>query len=123
MNIDLKNASTILSDLKTHMMVSANENYYQRLKEAYEVVKASGVRTYEEFRVAKLGIGAFSYTDILYFERIDNNPDYFDLLSNAAIDMKTWIPAAENNPLYGDDCAKWANGIPQSHEDSRKQGR
>ena len=100
MNIDVKQ---VLEDAKTFMLIGINENYKERLYEAYLVLKKSNIKTYEEFETSSLGIGAFTYNQITIFDRIKDEK-YYAALSSHVIEIK----GLSNLPNdYGDRLASW----------------
>ena len=57
----------ILEDMKTYFLISTNENYKTRLKEAYDYVKNLG-----DIEKAGKMIGAFTEGELTIFDRIQD---------------------------------------------------
>lgn len=93
----------ILRDAITYIKIIKNSNYKERLLEAYHLLKDNGIKSYDQFKNNKLGIGAFTYTEITIFDRL-NDENYMSLLASFAIE----IDGIENLPKdYGDVIASY----------------
>ena len=66
------NLKQILSDAVTYIKIQENKNYKDRLMEAYNLLSQNGIKTYEEFEKSNIGIGAFKYSEITIFDRLNN---------------------------------------------------
>ena len=60
----------ILNDALTYIKISNNDNYKERLLEAYYLVKEHGIHSRQEYDRSNLGIGAFKYSEITIFDRL-----------------------------------------------------
>lgn len=95
--------SLILRDAITYLKITKNNNYKERLLEAYYLLKENNIKSYEQFENSNIGIGAFTYTEITLFDRIKNE-NYMSLLSAFNIE----INGLENLPKdYGDVLASY----------------
>lgn len=100
---------TVLSDIKTAYLVYNNPNYSERLREAYDYIKAQGITSLKDFESREgLSIGAFTYDEITIFDRIDNDNEYLNMLLMAFSGMAEYNARA-GNPTYGDELARWGN--------------
>lgn len=98
-----KKIKLVLEDIKTYYMIKNNENFKERLFEAYILVKENQIKSYEEFENCKLGIGAFTYSQITIFDRISNE-NYRVLLSQHLLSMAGLDNMAKD---YGDRLASF----------------
>ncbi len=100
-------AKTVISDIRTYNILTKNENYKERLYEAYEYIKERGFDTYEKFSTATDNkVGAFTYTEITIFDRLKND-EYRETIANAPFIIDTLTQKAIDNPQYGDTLASW----------------
>ena len=76
----MKDIDLILCDAVTYAKIRENENYKERLLEAYYTLKGNGVNSLEKFESSNIGIGAFTYTEITIFDRL-NDEEYARALS------------------------------------------
>ena len=98
--------NTILEDMKTYFLMSNNENYKARLREAYDYIKAEGITTVEEFTARKgLKVGAFTYGEITIFDRLQDKT--YESFLYDAIKIKDRYTEYAENPTYGDQLASW----------------
>lgn len=105
-NIQFANA--LIKDVRTYMLMSGNQNYRERLKEAYDHVKSIGIKDYNDFNTREdLLVGAFGYDEITIFDRLKNN-EYYNTLANAAssLNVQTIKPLIDDK-TYGDKLASW----------------
>ena len=102
-------AKTVLSDVKTAYLLWENENYKNRLREAYNYLKAEGINSLEDFNNREgLKVGAFTYEEMTIFDRIDNDREYLMmLLSTFHICSELQTQKNAKNPTYGDELASW----------------
>lgn len=105
-----KEISGNLIEFATHMkvaaMINTNENYNNRLHEAYLKLKSNNVNSYELFLEKNFGIGAFTYYELTFFDKI-NNPEYKSTVMNCMFDIFEGKKAAEAKVDYGDRLASW----------------
>lgn len=100
-------AKTVISDIKTYNLLIKNENYKERLLEAYEYTKERGFTTYEEFSTAKDNkVGAFTYNEITVFDRLADE-EYKNVIATAPFKMDELIERNAKDPQYGDKLASW----------------
>ena len=90
----------ILEDMKTYFLISTNENYKTRLKEAYDYVKNLG-----DIEKAGKMIGAFTEGELTIFDRIQDE-SYKKFLQDA-LSTKERYQEAASNKQYGDQLASW----------------
>lgn len=93
----------VLQDVKIYMMISSNENYKERLLEAYYVLKENNVNDLETFTKSNLGIGAFSYSEITIFDRIKDTK-YLTMLSSFRLELLGILNLSKD---YGDKLASY----------------
>ena len=111
MENNLEIVRTLIWDLRTHTMVYANKNYGEKLKEAYAKLKASGITTEEEFTNSSgLEIGAFTYYELTYLERI-KNPEYLFLLNDGINSIRVGAQIAKENPNLGDELTNFSSPL------------
>lgn len=73
---EIDNYKLFLSDIRTARIVSNNDNFNERLYEAYLRIKELDIKTKKEYisRKKEAGIGSFAYEEITFYERIlDSN--------------------------------------------------
>jgi hypothetical protein len=98
----------LISDVRTAYLVNNNENFRNRLFEAYQIVKSRGITTYEEFENADTGIGAFTFSEIMFFDRITDT-QYKEMVDKAFFDINNSTLEYAKNPQIGDQLAKWGS--------------
>lgn len=70
---NLEFAEIVVSDIRSFYIMDKNDNYKNRLKEAYNYLKEVGVTSLEDFLNRKgLKDGAFTYDEITIFDRIND---------------------------------------------------
>ena len=99
---------TVVRDVETYSVMSQNENYSERLKEAYDYIKSVGIKDVEDFKTREgLLVGAFSWDEITIFDRLQN-PEYMEAIRHGSISMTSKsFQDKINNPTLGDDLASW----------------
>ena len=97
------NAKQLLQDAKNYIMICENDNYKDRLLEAYYLLKKNNINDSETFNNSNLGIGAFSYFDIMIFDRISDE-NYKAMLSAFRLEIMS-IPNLSDD--YGDKLASY----------------
>jgi len=98
---------TFISDIRTYRIMSGNENYAERLKEAYLELKRLNVNDFEDFSTREdLKVGAFTYQEITVFDRIGSK-EYQEVLNDAWFDIHNQTEEYRNNPNIGDQLASW----------------
>lgn len=100
-------AKLVIKDIRTYSILSRNENYKERLREAYDYTKSIGVTSVEEFTTRQdIKVGAFEYDEITIFDRIVD-PEYTKLLASALFNINNSREAYIDNPRIGDELASW----------------
>lgn len=100
-------AKQVIKDIRTFYIMSANENYKDRLFEAYEYLKSEGVQSLEDFKTRKgLKVGAFEYTEITIFDRIKDE-EYKEVLRDGFYSLTSGLDDIVNDKTYGDQLASW----------------
>ena len=100
-------AKQVIKDIRTFYIMSANENYKDRLFEAYEYLKSEGVQSLEDFQTRKgLKVGAFEYTEITIFDRIKDE-EYKNVLRDGFYSLTSGLDEIVNDKTYGDQLASW----------------
>ena len=103
--MNLNDVKTVVSDIRTAYILSKNNNYKERLYEAYEYLKQENVESLEDFESRKgLKIGAFTYYEVTIFDRLKDE-EYKKIITNAFHNVNNI--ECVNNPSYGDDLASW----------------
>ena len=97
-----------LKDLRTYQIMMSNQNYYDRLLEAYQEMKSCGISTLEEFTSPNnhMRCGAFTYYEISIFDRISTQ-EYAMKLSMAWEELHNHTQEYINDPQIGDKLASW----------------
>ncbi len=104
---DIEFAKTIVNDIRTYQIMEQNQNYRDRLYEAYLHIKDMGVETLDDFRTRKgLLLGAFNYYEVTIFDRITDK-DYLEVISNAMFTINNCLKDYIENPTIGDSLASW----------------
>lgn len=99
--------NTFLRDMRTYRILRSNNNYRERLLEAYNELKRRGINSLEEFALSQdLIIGAFGYDEITIFDRIARS-EYIELLTGAWDDLHNLTEEYINDPHIGDKLASW----------------
>lgn len=99
----MKNIDLILKDAITYAKMNKDDNYKERLLEAYYVLRKKHIKNLEEFQNTDTGIGAFNYEEITIFDRLVNE-DYSRALASFYIELK----GLENMPKnFGDLLASY----------------
>ena len=105
--MEKRELETLITDIRTYEIMSRNENYYNRLKEAHAYLKAEGVLNYEDFSNRKgLKVGAFTYTEMTIFDRF-NDEEYKKIVSSGLRKITNHIQEYIDNPTIGDQLASW----------------
>ena len=97
----------VISDIKTYYIMSNNQNYMDRLFEAYEYIKKEKINTYQKFITSdNFIVGLFDYYEITIFDRLKNE-EYKQLIKDSwktiHKDTNTYI----ENPTIGDELANY----------------
>ena len=95
-----------LQDIRTYRIMTQNENYKERLLEAYKYVKDMGIDSFYTYASTRHDVGAFSYAEITIFDRL-NDPEYYSVIANGYNMMDMGIEEWINNPHIGDDLASY----------------
>ncbi|MBR5662520.1 MAG: hypothetical protein IKX00_02570 [Bacilli bacterium] len=99
-------AKQLIKDIRTFYIMTRNDNYKDRLLEAYKYLKEVGVTSLEDFKTRKgLKIGAFEYDEITIFDRIQDE-EYKNIISNGYYEISS-IEDIVNDKTYGDQLASW----------------
>lgn len=93
----------LLEDIKTYIKITNNKNYKERLLEVYDLLKENNIKNYKEFEKSKLGIGAFTYTEITIFDRLKEE-EYSSLLSSYVLELSSLSNLPKD---LGDRLASW----------------
>ena len=115
MKIDTK---IVISDIKTYYIMSNNQNYFDRLFEAYKYIKKEKLNTYQKFITSDNNIvGLFSYEEITIFDRLKNSR-YSELIKCSWSELHRDIEESIGNPSLGDDLASYGRlgYIPKRRE-------
>lgn len=104
--MDAKFLNYIARDFTTYTILTKNQNYKDRLLEAYNYIKAEGVTSVEDFTTRKgLKVGAFEYDEITIFDRLSDK-EYEKLLNDTLSQFeirKDYL----TTPDIGDQLASW----------------
>ena len=92
-----------LKDAIIYTKISKNENYKERLLEAYYILKQNNINSKDKFENSDIGIGAFTYQEITIFDRL-RNEDYSRALAAFYIELKEIDNLSKD---YGDELASW----------------
>lgn len=98
----------ITSDLMTQMKFQTNKNYKDKLIEATQIFESSGIRTKQEFESNDLGIGAYTYDELTFLNRM-NDEEYAQVVCSAALNMISSYETAKNDPNLGDTLLNYGN--------------
>ena len=73
-NEEAANANMLISDIRLAKILKENQNYNERLYEAYLRLKEMGIKSKKEFisRRQETGIGQFLYEEITFYDRIED---------------------------------------------------
>ena len=93
----------ILTDAVTYAKISENENYKERLLEAYYILRENNIDSLEKFESSDIGIGAFTYNEITLFDRL-RDEEY----ARALAAFKIKLNEVKDMPKdIGDRLASW----------------
>ena len=93
----------VISDIKTYYIMSNNQNYMDRLFEAYEYIKKERINTYQKFITSESFIvGLFDYYEITIFDRIKNE-EYKQLIKDSWEIIHKDTDRYIDNPNIGDE--------------------
>lgn len=103
--INAETANIVIKDIRTIQLMERNENYRERLYEAYVFLKRkqNGELTEQE---SKLSIGAFNQYEITIFDRISDK-DYLNAISIGLFTITNRLEEWIKNKHIGDDLASW----------------
>ena len=105
--MNLENARTVINDARTAYILRNNQNFRERLLEAYNYIKAQGVNTLEEFTTRRdLKVGAFTYDQITIFDRLKDEA-YKEFIINAFDYVTNMTVEISKDPFFGDKLASW----------------
>lgn len=93
----------LLEDIKTYIKITNNQNYKERLLEAYNLLNENSIENFEEFNDSKLGIGAFTYNEITIFDRLKDEK-YNSILSSYVLELSSLSNLPKD---LGDRLASW----------------
>ena len=98
----------VIKDIRTYAIMSQNQNYYDRLLEAYNAIKEAGINTLEQFMSKEntVPLGAFTYYEITIFDRIKDE-DYKRSISDAWHEINNHTEEYINDENIGDRLASW----------------
>lgn len=103
----MNNVDTIISDIRTFNILKNNDNYRERLHEAYTYLKSEGINSLEDFLSRKgLLIGAFTYDEITIFDRIKDE-SYYHSLETSLGTINNQMNEYVNDPHIGDRLASF----------------
>ena len=119
----MEKVKQIISDIRTYTIMTQNENYYERLLEAYQYIQKMGLDNLEKFKTAKDNqVGAFTFDEITIFERLKNN-QYKEIIASALFDINNSLEESINNSHLGDDLASWGTlGYTPKREELIQKG-
>lgn len=94
---------SLLKDIKTYIMITCNNNYKERLLEAYYWIKENNICDLNSFLNNNIDIGSFDYEEITIFDRLKDE-SYNALLCSFYLELKS-IQNLSND--YGDMVASF----------------
>ena len=99
------NPQIVISDIKTYYIMSNNQNYMDRLFEAYEYIKNKKINTYQKFLLSgNFVAGLFDYYEITIFDRLKNE-EYKQLIKKSWQFIHKDTDTYVKNPTIGDELA------------------
>ncbi len=99
---------TVIKDIRTYHIMMSNQNYYDRLLEAYNAIRFAGISSLEEFTSKDnvVPVGAFTYYEITIFDRIKDE-EYKRALESAWYEIQSRTQEYIDDPEIGDRLASW----------------
>lgn len=104
---DNMNLKDFVKDIETQIKVNNNSNYKERLLESYQVIKYD-LKDKETFEKSNVKIGAYTYQELTFFERM-NNEKYAQLITSSAWDMISAYKTSISTPDLGDKLSSFGN--------------
>lgn len=103
--VNAETANIVIQDIRTIQLMERNENYRERLYEAYVFLKRkqNGELTEQE---SKASIGAFNHHELTIFDRISDK-EYLTAISMGLSTITNGLEEWVNNKHIGDDLASW----------------
>jgi len=97
----------VISDIKTYHIMSNNQNYMDRLFEAYEYIKKEKINTYQKFITSdNFIVGLFDYYEITIFDRLKNE-EYKKLINDSWQIIHKNTDEYIKNPTVGYELASY----------------
>ena len=97
----------VISDIKTYQIMSNNQNYADRLFEAYKYIKKEKLNTYQKFITSDNNIvGLFSYYEITIFDRLKDS-EYCELIKGSWGELHRYMEQNIKNQNLGDELASY----------------
>ena len=113
--VSVEQALEVISDIRTYSIMSQNENYRDRLYEAYEYIKSEGIQNLDDFKSRTgLLVGAFTYSEMTIFDRIKDE-EYLNVIKSALFNINNHRQEYIDNPRIGDSLARWGKLGNTSH--------
>ena len=102
------NLELFVKDLRTYQILSHNNNYRERLLEAYYDIKVNGINNVEMFISPNnpSKVGAFTFDEITIFDRIKDEK-YLSFLETAWFDIHNETESYIKDQSIGDKLASW----------------
>jgi hypothetical protein len=99
---------TVIKDIRTYHIMMSNQNYYDRLLEAYNDIKNAGIKNLAEFtsKYNRVPVGAFTYYEITIFDRIKDE-EYKRAIESAWFAIQNHSREYVEDPVIGDRLASW----------------
>ncbi len=110
---------TVLKDIVTFIKIQQNENYKERLIEAYYELQNYNINSAKELENSNTGIGAFTYAELTIFDRLADE-EYYRIISSFIIELNSALNIPED---YGDILASYGTiGDTPYREEYIKKG-
>ena len=104
---DSMNLKDFVKDIETQIKISNNPNYKERLLETYQVIKFD-LKDVETFKKSDVKIGAYTYQELTFLERM-NNEKYAQLITSSALEMVSAYKTSIGTPDLGDKLSSFGN--------------
>ena len=97
----------VISDIKTYHIMTNNQNYMDRLFEAYKYLKKEKINTHQKFILSEnFIVGVFDYYEITIFDRIKNE-EYKTLIKDSWEFIHKDTDRYIENSTIGDELASY----------------
>ena len=105
--MEIKDVKCVINDIRTIYILYNNENYRNRLQEAYDYIKSERIESIDDFTKREgLKIGAFTYDEITIFDRLKNK-EYEQVMRTAFSTVNNLTKENAIDSTYGDKLASW----------------